>query len=174
MSTRPQWEKMKSESPEAYAAFKHYRDTKAEDRSQELTAKFVGKSRRIIARWSSANDWVSRSEAFDAKRDSDFQAISKAIEENSARRHLEQAQRLQEIAMDELERIVDLSRRAEIPLIDPKTAVHMVVEGFKMERLVTGKTTENTEMVVSPKPLTSAEIIEHNRYITKMLKSGED
>lgn len=58
------WEKRPSESIEAYLAFVVYRDLDPEQRSQRRVAQKLSKSTRLIARWSTENDWVERAEAY--------------------------------------------------------------------------------------------------------------
>lgn len=72
------WEPRSSESMPAYAAFAEYRDL-GPDRSLSQVRQIVGKSARLIDRWSSDWSWVERAKAYDAHLD----AIRVAAREQS-------------------------------------------------------------------------------------------
>lgn len=65
------WEPQPNESMPAFAAFAEYRDLGPE-RSLEAVRVKIGKSTRLITRWSSPSfwNWVERAKAFDAHIDS--------------------------------------------------------------------------------------------------------
>jgi hypothetical protein len=59
------WDRQENESSQAFAAFVEYRDMGAE-RSVRGVGQRLGKSRAIIERWSSANNWRERCRAYDS------------------------------------------------------------------------------------------------------------
>jgi hypothetical protein len=166
---KPTWLRRDGESAAAYEAFCLYRDEKPTKRTQRGVASRLGKSIHLISQWAVRDEWVARCIDFDTHRDDEYNVIETALATKTAQRHVDQAQRLQTIAMNELERLVALSAKVDIPLIDAKTATHMIVEGFKMERLATGASTEKTENVMITQPMSAREIAEHNRFISTRL-----
>lgn len=61
------WDRREGETAKAYSAFITYRDLGAE-RSLSKVSKALGKSTALLCRWSSANDWTARAEAWDANQ----------------------------------------------------------------------------------------------------------
>ena len=61
---RKPWERLDEESTPAYAAFKEYRDM-GEERSIAKVAKKLGKSDKLLERWSAKHDWGNRVMAWD-------------------------------------------------------------------------------------------------------------
>jgi hypothetical protein len=68
---RPSWEQLDNETDVAYEAFRKYRDMGA-GRSTAKVAQALGKSKTLMDRWSSANQWVIRARAFDANEDKEW------------------------------------------------------------------------------------------------------
>lgn len=62
------WERQPNETIKAFEAFCTYRDL-GKNRSQEKTAQELSKSRQLISKWSSANDWVNRINAWEEEQD---------------------------------------------------------------------------------------------------------
>lgn len=61
---RKPWERLPEETPEAYEAFKTYRDLEGK-RSQARVGEKLGKSDTLMSRWSADYDWVKRAQAWD-------------------------------------------------------------------------------------------------------------
>lgn len=61
---RKPWERLPNETPEAFEAFKEYRDMGAE-RSVAKVGEKLGKNTSLMERWSAKNDWVKRAQAWD-------------------------------------------------------------------------------------------------------------
>ncbi len=82
MASKELWHKQPDESPEAYAAFRAYRDLGSE-RSTAKVARKLGKSKQLMDRWSSRHGWVARAAAFDARVTSkqDEKAVTAAVEQ---------------------------------------------------------------------------------------------
>ena len=62
------WERQENETPKQFEAFVIYRDM-GEERSLQNVANQLAKSRQLLTRWSSANNWVERSRAWDNEQD---------------------------------------------------------------------------------------------------------
>lgn len=166
--------RLPNESDEAYEAYQTYRDMDPGVRSQVAVANALSKSRRLIATWSAKFGWVERVRNENQKINNQVDFIQENIELASAKRHLERAQRLQDIGMSELERLAKFSAEYEIPLIRPQDAIRLVDVGFKMERLVLGQSTENQDHMVTTKPLTKEETIQyHNLIMAKMVEEDD-
>lgn len=61
---RKPWERLPNETPEAFEAFKEYRDMGAE-RSVAKVGEKLGKNTSLMERWSAKHDWVKRAQAWD-------------------------------------------------------------------------------------------------------------
>ena len=62
------WERQDGETPKQFEAFKIYRDM-GEERSITKVANQLSKTRPLLTRWSSANNWVERCRAWDNEQD---------------------------------------------------------------------------------------------------------
>ena len=82
---RPEFERLPRESAKAHAAFRTYLDLGAE-RSLAVTAARVGKSKRLMERWSRKHDWPGRVAAHAAhvadveRRAIEERAVAQAVE----------------------------------------------------------------------------------------------
>jgi hypothetical protein len=63
------WERQPGESDPAWAAFLVYRDLPASARSIARVVSDTGKSRSLIAGWSSKWDWPARAKEYDRHKD---------------------------------------------------------------------------------------------------------
>lgn len=61
------WERQDGETTKQFEAFVVYRDM--EERSLANTGKLLGKSKAMMERWSSANNWVERVAAWENEKD---------------------------------------------------------------------------------------------------------
>jgi len=134
---------IKGETAQAYGAFCVYREMphRPEDpkkRSLKLVAEELKKTNSVIGDWSAKWRWVERAAQYDAH----FEKIRREELELefriSQRRHLEMARELQENGT-----IALLAIKPED--YSPTQAIQAMVEGFKMERLIMGDSTENTD-----------------------------
>lgn len=67
------WERLDRETPASWEAFTTYRNMGAE-RSTAKVARTLGKSKALTDRWSSANKWVERAQAWDDEQDRQWRA----------------------------------------------------------------------------------------------------
>lgn len=123
--TSDPWERRSGESSPAFEAFARYRDAGIE-RSIRGVAQELGKSATLLARWSSANDWVARAAAWDAEQDRRWRNQIAARRRRAIDRHINMAQlaqtkvaaRLmgldeQTLSATELTRLLDVAVRIE-------------------------------------------------------------
>lgn len=62
------WERQEGETPKQFEAFVVYRDM-GEERSLSKVAQQLSKTKQLLSRWSSANNWVERCNAWDDEQD---------------------------------------------------------------------------------------------------------
>ncbi len=93
------WERQAGESAKAYEAFAMYRDA-GPSRSITMVARELNKSRSLIARWSSAYDWVDRVEALEAR---DEMMRRAAVDEHLQRKAEDHASRRVQLVEKTLE-----------------------------------------------------------------------
>lgn len=62
------WERQDGETPKQFEAFVVYRDM-GEERSLSKVAQHLSKTKQLLTRWSSANNWVERCAAWDREQD---------------------------------------------------------------------------------------------------------
>lgn len=60
-----QYTRLTGETAKAYEAFTVYRELETGKRSLEAVAQMLNKSKTLLARWSTANNWVERAAAYD-------------------------------------------------------------------------------------------------------------
>ena len=125
MAEKP-WERMEGEGSKAFEAFRVYRDMGAE-RSLRAVGERLGKSKAIIERWSSSNQWVERVRAYDndLERAAHLEAV-KGVREMQ-RRHLGMAAQLQHKGMLALQSLDPNSMNA-------KVLIKYITDGAKLER----------------------------------------
>lgn len=162
------------ETPAAFAAFTAYRQMESTKRTLAAVAHETGRADSTIKRWSAKHGWAQRVRDYDAGKEKANSEVEEAVAMASAHRHINQAQRLQDIAMGEITRLAEFSQSSEIPLLRPADAIKMVEVGFKMERLASGETTEKTDQLTATRPLTEAEIAQYNQYLDGKAQGKDD
>lgn len=146
------WEPQEGESIPAFQAFAEYRDLGV-DRSLEAVRQKVGKSSRLLARWSSRWKWVERVKEYEAYMDSlEQKAREKALTkkaEDWATKELEMAALLYDKAKAMLAFPLAQQRSKDgQTIVEParwgmRDAASIAEVGVKMERLARGQSTEN-------------------------------
>ena len=127
------WERQAGESSVAYEAFLLYRnmshETDGEKKKRRLAsvAEKLGKSLKLMERWSRTWDWVERARAYD----NELQRISMEETREAVRKmlkdHMTMAQALQKKAMTALLRLDDDSLSA-------KNILDYLAQGIELER----------------------------------------
>lgn len=123
--TKP-WEQQEGESAKAFGAFSLYLDM-GEKATLRLVAQQLYKSLTLIGRWSKKYKWVERKAAYEAdiRRKTYEEAVKKS--KKMANRHISMAMKLQEKALQALE-------KTNPEDIDPKNLLAFIREATKLER----------------------------------------
>lgn len=156
VSDRLVWECQPDETQTAFAAFVDYRSTAPRQRSQRQTVDNLGLGAAVVGQWSAAWFWVWRARAYDNHRQREIDAAGLDEAKEQRRRHVRLAVLLQEAGARTLQRATEIEHDSEL---DGAVAVKAVVEGAKLERLVTGGVTSRTEIVVPWDDLNDEELL---------------
>lgn len=89
------WDQQSGESAPAFEAFRTYRDQGAQ-RSTAAVGRSLGKSKALMDRWSSANNWSLRAASWDEHEDKARQAAKVARAVEMTERHASYAQAMLE------------------------------------------------------------------------------
>ena len=131
------WERQDSESAKAYEAFSVYRDMGA-DRSLAKVGQEIGKSTKMMEKWSKAHNWVERAEAWDREQDRILQKQQIEDIKKMRKRHANLAVAMLAKAATALKKIPD----DEIKAADVS---RMVDVASKLERVSRGDVGEVVE-----------------------------
>ena len=117
------WERQPGETEKQFEAFAIYRDLGSE-RSVNEVCKRLSKSRTLISKWSSQNQWVSRATAYD--NDLQRQAHRKARKQaaDTKKRHVQIAMSLEKKALEAL----NLLKPEEMTARDIKETLRLAIE----------------------------------------------
>jgi hypothetical protein len=149
MSKRAPWQQRKGESAVAFAAFVAYRDMGPE-RSLSKVAKggqVGGRTKHALEKWSAKHDWVARAEAWDQELDRHRTDAAAAEVEEMRRRHIQTAQGMQGLGVQELAKLVAKSEASpNAPAMTPEQTRWFLKDGTAMERLSLGEPTEVSQL----------------------------
>ena len=114
------WERQENESAKAYESFSIYRDMGVE-RSLAKVGQQVGKSKKMMEKWSKAHNWVARAEQWDLEQDrqirvaltKDIGAMRKRHAEMAKAMLMKAARALTKIPDDEI-KATDISRMVDV------------------------------------------------------------
>lgn len=140
--TKP-WERQDGETIKQFEAFVVYRDLN-EERSLAAVAQKLGKSKQLLCRWSSKNNWVDRCSAWDDERDrvarqEQIKNIKKMREE-----HAKVARNMIKIANKGLLKMMDEKGNLKVAL-NANEVARLAEVGSKMERISLGDVGEVVE-----------------------------
>ncbi len=152
---RPIWEAQPREQPAAFEAFLLYRNVAPRHRSIRKVETQRG-GQASIRKWSAKWFWVHRCREYDNHRQREIDAAGLDEAKEQRRRHVRLAVLLQEAGARTLQRATEIEHDSEL---DGAVAVKAVVEGAKLERLVTGGVTSRTEIVVPWDDLNDEELL---------------
>lgn len=141
------WLRQPNETPQAYQAYEVYRDTKAGERSQEIVADKLSKSRQLMARWSRNHAWISRCIAYDNYL-TEIQSNSLASQidystQAVARRHLATLDKALAVSDRGLQALLDKGQE-----VRPRDLVALAELAVTKQRLILGESTSRSESVV--------------------------
>ena len=114
------WERQEGESAKAFEAFSTYRDMGAE-RSLAKVGQALGKTKAMMEKWSTTNNWVERAEAWDREQDRILQKQQIEDIKKMRKRHAnvavamiaKAAKALQKIPEEEI-KAADISRMVDV------------------------------------------------------------
>lgn len=123
------WERQKGESQPAYEAFVTYRDMP--NRALSKTARALGKSGKIVERWTKRWGWHERIRAWDNEVDRRKREVMFEEIEAMNRRHAQEAMVLQQKAVERL-------RELDPGDLGTGQVLSYMIEAAKMERAARG------------------------------------
>ena len=135
------WERQENETPKQFEAFATYRDM--EERSLSKLAQQLNKSKQLLGRWSSANNWVERCAAWDNEQDRILRQEQIKDIKKMRKRHADTGALMVSISNMALKKMIDTSNpqkprlRADIE-ITPNELARLVEVGSKLERIGRG------------------------------------
>lgn len=152
------WDRREAESPEAFEAFRAYRDLGV-GRSIRKVAEQLDKSRQLVGRWSADHDWVERAGAWDLEQDRQQREAFKRESVAAGRRQARQAQGFLQVAsmlpIEVMTRLDPNSERHDPGLLSKLPADQLLDLTVKFarafprlvvaERLARGMSTDNVE-----------------------------
>ena len=135
------WERQPGESPKAYHAFRHYRDS-GPGRSVWATSRAVyptpallkgttGPTSSIVFKWAKKFDWSERARLYDIQQDRESRAVRAKEVEAMDRRHAMEARLLQEKALHRL-------RSLNPDEMSVSEVLKFIVDAAKLERVAMG------------------------------------
>ena len=132
------WERQPRESAKAFEAFTVYRDM-GSSRSLRKVGQQLGKSTVMMERWSSANNWQARVEAWELEQD--WIAREKQIEEIAKMRS-----RHTKLAESMLLKAARALQKLDPEDMNSNNITRMVDVATQLERLSRGDTTDSIEI----------------------------
>ncbi len=134
------WFRQKGESRKAYEAFAIYRDLGAA-RTQAKVATHLGKSIKLMQRWSANYEWVDRAAAFDANEEWERMV---SFREQRTQMYANDAK----IARMFKQKVVDRLKTLDASELSPTQLSHWLEVAVKVERLALGDSTERIDQVM--------------------------
>lgn len=148
-----EWERQPGESSQAFEAFVTYRDMGAQ-RSIRSAASRLGKSHKLLERWSARFKWGDRAAAFDAHMDS----IAVMAQEGARR---EMAERQAKIGMDMQELAAQSLDGLAAGGLTVNEVVRMMETGVKIERAARGCDDAKPRRAAKPAPMPEFKVIRY-------------
>lgn len=138
-----EWDRRRDESAVAYAAFVAYRNL-GENRSLAKAAKEIAKPKRMLATWSSRNEWVMRAAVWDRHELESADAVRR---DKRHRRIVEMEERHLAIALAFQNKLIERLQTMKASELSPSDVVQWLWVAVKVERLALGLSTGNTRIV---------------------------
>lgn len=133
------WERQDGETPKQFEAFVVYRDL-GEERSLAKVGRQLCKSKALMDRWSSANNWVERAAAWDNEQDRILRQEQIKDIKKMRKRHADVASAMITAAAKGLKEIMKHPED-----MTPNDVSRLVDVASKLERLSRGDTSEVIE-----------------------------
>ena len=155
------WERQDNETPKQFEAFKIYRDM-GEERSLSKVAQQLSKTKQLLSRWSSANNWVERCASWDAEQDRLLRQQQLKDIKSMRKRHADIATAMLIKAAKGLQAIPDNE-------IKPQDVARMVDVASKLERISRGDVGDVVEQRDGGESVSAVQI-----YIPDNTRQDED
>lgn len=121
------WERQEGESPQAFEAFRTYRDM-GEKRTLSAVARELGKSLQLIERWKKAWSWKDRALAYDHALDREAHKEAVKSLREMTKRHIKISVQIQSKALEALQRM-------NVEDMTPKDVREYIKMATELERL---------------------------------------
>lgn len=171
------YNRLEKETDKAWEAFQIYRDF-GKKRSLSKVADKLNKSKTIIARWSTRNNWVNRISQYERTVDSVSSRQALMDRQAAKIRHLRALRKQQDLAEDQIEKYIDRAAdNPDKPIIDADKAAKIENDAIKMERLIHGDPTdinENRNTDIDWSRLDAAEIKVFKALVIKLKGDSDD
>jgi len=129
-ASRP-WERRVDESAQSHRAFITYRELGAE-RTVGQAAAALGKSRGMLYRWSRRHQWRERAFVWDLEQQRETDAALRAARQQALERQVQDADRLQRLAMARLGKAVRRDPVSGELELDPEVTVQDAVRVYRL------------------------------------------
>ncbi len=126
------WERRQDESAQAYAAFTVYRDLGAA-RTLIAAAQQLGKNYSLIRRWADRHHWQERVYAWDRTQARADEAAIRQQRDEMVRRQMQDADRLQRLAMAKITTLVSRNPQTGELTLDPAVTPQQAVSHLSPE-----------------------------------------
>jgi hypothetical protein len=123
------WDCQPGEGPKPWAAFCVYRDMDLATRSLSRVAQQLGKSKVLMARWSSKRRWVGRVRAWDSEKDRQKRAGELKAIEDMSRRQVAMGRLMQSKGIDRLSTMSP----DEVQLLSISELIRLIETGVRLE-----------------------------------------
>lgn len=183
-NSKQKWARIKYENSKAFALFCIYRDFGPTRTLERVHQKYIENSSetislRQIASYSSKNNWVERSEAYDDYLEEKTRLSNEEEIEKMNKRHAEDAKTIQDKALDDLSNVDYSTEYQASPEGRRMAAARTWKIGVDAERLARGVATEKVEQSGTIKQRHSGEIEtdpidEFNRIMDNALENVDD
>ena len=138
------WERQEGETSKQFEAFVIYRDM-GEDRSLSKVAQQLSKSKQLLTRWSSANNWVERCTEWDREQDRILRLEQIKDIKKMRKRHADTGTLMVAVAQKALQKMIDPETKQLKDDVTANEIARLVEVGSKLERLSRGDTSEVIE-----------------------------
>lgn len=161
------WERLTTETDNAWAAFQVYRDMPPAERAIKPIAKAISLRPETVAKYFKKHMWAERVAAYDGRTD-EAQLLPLATETEIVESSLERlklARGLQAVAVHQLNRWLEKIEYGEQFTLSPTEVCKLAELGVKIERMELGESTENVAVLHRVTTMTSEELIARARDV---------
>lgn len=170
------WDRRDDESEKDFVAFKAYRDQSPPRNVKRTSANLVDHTFAQCIELCNKFDWRERVKEYDAYLDSVLQAEREEFLKQDVRRRTAEHMSLLKDARDflarEIRKMLKWSDECEVGVIQPQLIPKLMDSVIKLERLVAGESTENTNQTFDLSGLTQDELRQAYDLLNKAGVSG--